>query len=112
MNYNVRLSERFKKEAKRLSKRYPSLKDDLAALGNELLKNPLIGTDLGSGIRKVQLAIKSKGKGKSGGARVITYTVVANVEEGFIYLITLYDKSESASLSIESIKDLIKESGL
>lgn len=112
MNYNVRLSERFKKEAKRLSKRYPSLKDDLAALGNELLKNPLIGTDLGSGIRKVRLAIKSKGKGKSGGARVITYTVVANVEEGFIYLITLYDKSESASLSIESIKDLIKESGL
>lgn len=112
MNYDVRLSERFKKEAKRLSKRYPSLKDDLAALGNELLKNPLIGTDLGSGIRKVRLAIKSKGKGKSGGARVITYTVVANVEEGFIYLITLYDKSESASLSIESIKDLIKDSGL
>lgn len=118
MNYDVRLSERFKKEAKRLSKRYPSLKEDLAALGNELLKNPLIGTDLGSGIRKVRLAIKSKGKGKgkgkgkSGGARVITYTVVANVEEGFIYLITLYDKSESASLSIESIKDLIKESGL
>lgn len=110
MNYDVRLSERFKKEAKRLSKRYPSLKDDLAALGNELLKNPLIGTDLGSGIRKVRLAIKSKGK--SGGARVITYTVVANVEEGFIYLITLYDKSESASLSIESIKDLIKDSGL
>lgn len=112
MNYDVRLSERFKKEAKRLSKRYPSLKDDLAALGNELLKNPLIGTDLGSGIRKVRLAIKSKGKGKSGGARVIPYTVVANVEEGFIYLITLYDKSESASLSIESIKDLIKDSGL
>ena len=61
----------FLREMKRLSKRYRSLKADLAGLGEELRLNPFLGTDLGHHLRKVRLAITSKGKGKSGGARVM-----------------------------------------
>ena len=77
----------FDKEAKRLGKKYPSLKKDLIALGNGLLENPLLGVDLGNGFRKIRLAIASKGKGKSHGARVITHTqAIVNVnEQGVIH---------------------------
>ena len=65
----------FKRQIKRLHKKYASLQSDYEQLINELTQNPFAGTDLGNGIRKVRMAIKSKGKGKSGGARVITYTL-------------------------------------
>jgi len=71
MNYKVIPIEKFKKEAKRLIKKYSSLKAELGEIAQELCYNPFKGTDLGHHTFKVRLAIKSKGKGKSGGARVI-----------------------------------------
>lgn len=71
---NIVDTPRFRKEAKRLGKKYKSLADDFIRLYADLQENPLLGVDLGKGVRKVRLAITSKGKGKSGGARVITYT--------------------------------------
>lgn len=65
-----------KKEIKRLSKKYPSLKGYLQILQEELLNNPNAGVNLGSGIRKVRMAIGSKGRGKSHGAKVITDQVI------------------------------------
>ncbi len=59
----------FEKEAKRLNKRYKSFKSDLKELMNELSSSPSLGADLGGGLRKVRMAIKSKGTGKSSGAR-------------------------------------------
>ena len=112
MNYRIRTHKVFDKEAKRLGKKYPSLKKDLIALGNGLLENPLLGVDLGNGFRKIRLAIASKGKGKSGGARVITYTVIVQVDEAEINLLTIYDKAERDSISKEELKELLQKNGL
>lgn len=71
MNYRIILDDSFEREVKHLSKRYPSLKADLGKLREELYANPQLGTDLGGGLRKIRMAITSKGRGKSGGARVI-----------------------------------------
>ena len=73
MNYKIELSANFKKEAKKLSKKYPSLKQELAALFTELETNPAMGTPLGNDIYKIRLAVASKNKGKSGGARVLSF---------------------------------------
>ncbi len=80
MNFSVIPSDKFKKEAKRLIKKFPSLKQELSELSATLEEQPDFGTPLGNEIYKVRIAIKSKGKGKSGGARVITYIVTENNE--------------------------------
>jgi mRNA-degrading endonuclease RelE of RelBE toxin-antitoxin system len=41
MSYNISLSDRFQKEAKRLSKRYASFKSDLIKLIEDLEENPI-----------------------------------------------------------------------
>ena len=104
MSYNVIPSEKFKKEAKRLIKKFPSLKQELSDLGKLLSVNPESGTALGNGTYKIRVAVKSKGKGKSGGARVITYVISENEE---IYLLTIYDKSEFDSIDDKIIKNII-----
>ena len=91
MTFSVIPSDKFKKEAKRLIKKYPSLKQELTALSVTLATHPDYGTHLGNDTYKIRIAIKSKNKGKSGGARVITYLVTEDKE---IYLLTIYDKSE------------------
>lgn len=73
MSYNVSSIPLFDKQAKRLAKKYPSLKKDLAELLESLADNPEKGIALGNSFYKIRLAIASKGKGKTGGARVITY---------------------------------------
>ena len=64
MSYSIQLSDNFKKEAKKLNKKYASLKDELAELFEELQENLTLGTSLGNDIYKIRLAITSKGKGK------------------------------------------------
>ncbi len=63
----------FDKKAKRLLKKYPSLASSLIKLEKDLIKNPYMGTSYGANIYKIRL--EGEGKGKSGGYRVITYTV-------------------------------------
>ena len=74
-------SEEFMRQFKRLAKKYPSLVSDYDTFKKELHENPFQGSDLGSGTRKVRMAIASKGKGKSGGARVITFNVVQHKDD-------------------------------
>ena len=112
MNYRIVLDRTFEKEVKRLAKRYPSLKSDIKALRDEILANPTAGTDLGGGLRKIRMRIASKGKGKSGGARVITFTVVVAVEETEIILLYIYDKAERESVSAHEIEALLRKNGL
>ncbi len=112
MNYKIKLSDSFKKEAKRLKKHYASFADDYDNLIDELEANPLLGTDLGSGVRKIRMRITSKGKGKSGGARVITFTVVVTVNESDINLLFIYDKADRDSISDKEIKELLRKNGL
>lgn len=111
MNCKVEVLFTFKKEFKRLSKRYRSLLNDVQKLQGELLAKPDLGTDLGNGLRKIRMAIQSKGKGKSGGARVITYTIITKIEETEINLLYIYDKSEKDSISATEIKELLKQNG-
>ena len=72
MNFRIEYLEAFRKEMKRLGKKYRSLKQDYARLLEELHANPYLGADLGGGVRKVRMAIASKHKGKSHGAHLNT----------------------------------------
>jgi mRNA-degrading endonuclease RelE of RelBE toxin-antitoxin system len=105
MSYSVIPIEKFKKEAKRLVKKYPSLKKELIELTSLLIAKPTTGTPLGHNAFKIRISIKSKGSGKSGGARVITYVVTENKE---IYLLTIYDKSELDTIDDNTLRKIIK----
>ena len=94
---------------KRLGKRYASMIEDYASLLDELERNPRLGTDLGGGVRKIRMAIKSKHRGKSHGARVITYTYTIDEKKKIINLIFIYDKEERDNISPKEITALIKE---
>ena len=107
MNVTLHLHDEFKRQFRRLSKKYRSLIDDLEIFQKELQENPLQGVDLGSGVRKIRMTIASKGKGKSGGARVLTLNVLVGDiggrtepddtkgdEEIDVTLLTIYDKNE------------------
>ena len=105
MSYSVIPIAKFKKEAKRLVKKYPSLKNELTELNLSLISNPTLGTPLGNNAYKVRIAIKSKGAGKSGGGRVITYVIT---EDEGIYLLTIYDKGELDTIDDNTLRRIIK----
>lgn len=109
MKYEIELGSKFKHSFKRLRKKYHSLDKDLESLVTELVQNPTVGADLGNGVRKVRMAISDKGKGKSHGARVITYTTIICVEEGIITLLAIYDKAEQNTITEKEISLLLKE---
>ena len=116
MKTSVRITKNFKIEAKPLLKKYPSLYNDLLKLEKELLTTPRSGTPLGSDVYKIRLKIASKGKGKSGGARIITLieTIIIGIaeinedNEMVVNLISIYDKSDVENISEKELKDLIK----
>jgi mRNA-degrading endonuclease RelE of RelBE toxin-antitoxin system len=110
MNVNITATTAFERQLKRLCKKYPSLKQEMEALNRQLLDNPLLGTDIGSNLRKIRFAIASKGKGKSGGARVITHVDI--IVQGDIYnlcSVIIYDKGEIESLSKSEILQILKQ---
>jgi hypothetical protein len=105
MSYKVKTIQVFERQAKRLIKKYASLKDDLFELIQVLKDYPQQGTPIGRNCFKIRMAITSKGKGRSGGARVITNFVVT---QDTIYLITIYGKSEKENLSDKELNELLK----
>jgi mRNA-degrading endonuclease RelE of RelBE toxin-antitoxin system len=105
MSYKVKTISVFEKQAKKLAKKYPSLKSDLFALVQELKKQPEQGTPIGKSCYKIRMAISSKGKGKSGGSRVITNLVV---NEKIVYLLTIYDKSDKENLTDKELEELLR----
>lgn len=111
MNYSITTSSYFDVAAKKLAKKYPSFKDDLVNFGKSLLENPKQGTELALGIRKIRMAIKSKGKGKSGGARVITYNFITHEMDREIVLLLIYDKEDASTAKVNVLKEIIKEEG-
>ena len=110
MKVTISTTDEFDRRARRLAKKYKSLKDDLRSFQQEIMENPLMGTDLGRGVRKIRMAIGSKGKGKSGGARVLTLTVLVS-EDADVTLLTIYDKDEIDNVSDEYIRWLVSEAG-
>jgi len=105
MKYKVLSIPLFDKQFKRLLKKFPSLKKELIELSGSLEVHPDQGTPLGKNCYKIRLAIASKGKGKSGGARVITYCIVSHK---LVYLISIYDKSEKATISDDELRSLLR----
>jgi hypothetical protein len=105
MNYSISSIPLFDKQAKRLSKEYPSLKKDLAVLIEKLTHDPELGTALGHNFYKIRLAIASKGSGKSGGARVVTYVKVAR---NTVYLTSIFDKSEKSTITDKELEQIFK----
>jgi mRNA-degrading endonuclease RelE of RelBE toxin-antitoxin system len=105
MNYRVETIPHFDKELKRLSKKYPSIKSEFFDLVQKLKQNPEMGIDLGNHCYKIRLGIASKGKGKSGGARVVTYI---QISETTVYLLTIFDKSEQETIPDKALNELLK----
>jgi mRNA-degrading endonuclease RelE of RelBE toxin-antitoxin system len=98
----------FEKSYKQLRKKYTSLTNDLKKFKLLFSENPKLGTDLGGGFRKVRISIQSKNKGKSGGARIITYEMCIKQQENTIILIDIYDKNEKETISEKEYTDILK----
>ena len=105
MSFEVLTTSDFKRDSKKLLKKYKSLKNEILDLIASLEEEPTQGTPLGNDCYKIRLAIASKGKGKSGGARVIT---CVKVVDGFVYLLTIYSKSEKDNISDKELQDLLE----
>lgn len=108
MNYNIVTTPDFNRQLKRLAKKYSSLKIDYATFLASLQENPEQGVSLKDGFRKIRMAITSKGKGKSGGARVITLNCLCHDDGKTIILVTIYDKNEKENISDAEIKIALK----
>ena len=108
MNVTIHLHDEFKRQFRQLKKKYRSLTDDLVNFQQSLKENPFQGDDLGGGVRKIRMAIASKGKGKSGGARVLTLNVLVS-DDADITLLTIYDKNEIDNVSDDYIRWLVSE---
>lgn len=106
MNYNIEYHDNFKKELKKI-KKYPSIKNDLQNLLDNIEKELALAVDLGNGFKKIRLALKSKGKGKSGGARIITYEILIAENDTNVIFASIYDKSDFENIDIILLKEIL-----
>ncbi|KPQ19700.1 MAG: protein with DUF1044 domain [Algoriphagus marincola HL-49] len=104
MSYEIVAIPNFRGELKKLAKKYPSLKEDFSELIQSLQDNPTQGVSLGKNCYKIRMAISSKGKGKSGGSRVISLVKITQIT---IFLLSIFDKSEKENISDNELKTLI-----
>jgi mRNA-degrading endonuclease RelE of RelBE toxin-antitoxin system len=109
MSYKVVVTSEFAKQAKRIAKKHSGIKADISKLIADLLINPTLGTSLGNDFYKIRMPISGTNKGKSGGARVITY-VILNRET--VLLTEIYLKSEYSSADINVLIQRLKNQGL
>ncbi len=112
MNVDVILTPNFEREAKKLIKKYRSLKQELLEFTEELKTQPRLGTQIKENVYKIRLAVRSKGKGKSGGMRIVTYVeaeLVQKAEQTDVYLLSIYDKSSRENISDQIIEQIIDE---
>jgi hypothetical protein len=109
MSYKIYTANSFERELKSLAKKYHSIKNDVKIFSISLLENPLQGEPLGKDCYKIRMAITSKGKGKSGGARIIS---CVKIIQSSVYLLSLYDKSDKEGISDNELDNLIKAAGI
>lgn len=74
-------------------------------------ENPLQGDEITKNIRKIRMAIGSKGKGKSGGARVITFNILTDVQNGQVVLLLIYDKEDASTVKTNVVKQMVRDMG-
>lgn len=109
MKFKVLATQAFEKELKALLKKYPSLRQEYTELVTSLESNPHQGIALGRECYKIRLAIRSKGKGKSGGARVITCVKILRKS---VLLLTIFDKSKRENISDKELTRILDNTSI
>ena len=99
----------FVKELKRIAKKQKSVLSDIAKLSARLKENPTMGVELGHSFYKIRMPISGTKKGKSGGARVITYVIL---DQETVLLTEIYLKSEHDTADLSVIIQRLKDQGL
>ena len=104
MNYKTEIDKEFSKEFKVLLKKFPSLKSDFQKVLDNLEKELTLADDLGNGFKKIRINIKSKGKGSSGGGRIITYEAIIAINNTLVIFASIYNKGDYDSVSLAVLK--------
>lgn len=97
--YKVLYSAPFKRNLKKLIKKYPRIKKDLSALLDQLEEGVFQGDQLqglSCSVYKVRVASIDQKKGKRGGFRVVYYVVTP---DKVVYLMTIYAKAHQEDLA-------------
>jgi mRNA-degrading endonuclease RelE of RelBE toxin-antitoxin system len=113
MSNTVKPTPEFKRDLKPLLKKYKTLKETILVLEKDLIQNPYLGESYGQGLYKVRISDKSKGKGKSGGFRVLYYHL-SKTDEGIeMLLLNIFDKSELSTIkkidAVQRLKEILRE---
>lgn len=106
MSFSIIPITSFLKDIKTLSKKYPSLIRDIDKVVSILKKNPVTGQPLGKDCFKIRVAVNSKGRGKSGGARLIT---CVKIVKSTVYLLAIFDKADLDNISDLDLKGRLEE---
>lgn len=109
MAFDVLFSTAFKKELKRIAKKHRQIFKDIHQLIDDLAEDPTLGTDLGQNVYKIRIAISGTSKGKSGGARVITYVKFTNEA---VILAEIYLKNEYDTVTVDTVINRLKSDNL
>ncbi len=104
MNYSLQTTDDFDREIKKLSKKFPSLKNDFQSIIDNIEKELILADDLGEGFRKIRINIKSKGKGSSGGGRIITYETIIAVNNKLVLFALIYNKGDYDTFDLSVLK--------
>lgn len=104
MNYSLQTTDDFDREIKKLNKKFPSLKNDFQNIIDNIEKELILADDLGEGFRKIRINIKSKGKGSSGGGRIITYETIIAVNNKLVLFALIYNKGDYDTVDLTVLK--------
>lgn len=108
MSLKIIPTDSFKRDVKKLKKKYPRITESLKNLNKELLKGEY-GVRIGKEVYKKRIRNVDIKKGKSGGFRVIGYN---DLDMEKFYLLTLYSKSDKETIYDKEIVDLLKKIGV
>lgn len=104
MNYKTEINKEFSKEFKTLLKKFPSLKADFQKVLDNIDKELTLADDLGNGFKKIRINIKSKGKGSSGGGRIITYEAIVALDNKLVIFASIYNKGDYDTIDLSILK--------
>ncbi|MEX8549012.1 MAG: hypothetical protein V5804_15545 [Mucilaginibacter sp.] len=108
MSYKIRITPYFERSLKKIAKKHRSIKSDVSILIEKLEQEPKTGIEIRTDLYKIRLSIAGLNKGKSGGARVITYVFVT---DEIVLLAEIYLKSEYDTIDEQAVIEGLKEQG-
>lgn len=103
----VEFTSEFKRNIRRLLRKYPSIRVDVQAVVDRLAAGEIVGNQIpriGYTVFKVRIRNSDIKKGQRSGYRLIYYLQT----EQRIILITIYSKTEQGDISAEQIRRVIE----